>query len=276
MLRTPLKNDMLGFIRRMSPQPVQRWREAAYFRRHGEFELRLVKPLCDANHDSIDVGANLGAYIHFMCRSSKLVYAFEPVPWLAAMLARKFTARVIVRDIALSNENGTAVLHVPIVDGQPECGLSSLASGVNFGVNEQMELRVRTSRLDDVYEGRLGFLKVDVEGHEQAVLEGASRTLDWSHPNLLVEIEERFAPGRVRDTRRFLDALGYRGYFVSRGRLNEIESFDSASMQRLEDISGFGAGQKRTRYSAYINNFIFIHRSAVNETLSRIQALMAN
>jgi len=276
MHRSQLKQEMLGFIRRMSPQPIQQWREAVYFRRYGEFELRLVKPLCDADRDSIDVGANLGAYIHFMRRSAKLVYAFEPVPWLARMLARKFTARVIVRDIALSNENGTAVLRVPVVDGQPECGLSSLASGANFGTSEQMELRVTTSRLDDVYDGRLGFLKIDVEGHEQAVLEGASRTLDRSHPNLLVEIEERFAPGRVRETRSFLEGLGYRGYFVSRGLLHEIESFDPASMQRLDDISGFGAGQERTRYSAYVNNFIFIHRSAVNETLPRIQALTAN
>src|SRR5579862_3603015 len=99
MRSSQLKRETLDLIKKVSPKPLLRWREAAYFRRYGEFELRLVAPLCDADRDAIDVGANFGAYVHFMRRSSRRVYAFEPVPWLAEQLTRKFPSRVIVRNV---------------------------------------------------------------------------------------------------------------------------------------------------------------------------------
>ena len=262
-------------IRTMSPKPILRWREASYFRRYGEFELRLVEPLCEPDCDSIDVGANLGAYVHFMRRASRLVYAFEPVPWLAQELARKFPSRVIVRNLALSDENGVATLQVPLVDGQPEAGLASLALPARLGSGEIMQVRVPTYRLDDVYDGHVGFLKIDVEGFEQAVLDGAQGTIERCRPNVLVEIEERFAQGCIDRTTRFLTGLGYRGYFVDRGALKRIEAFDPASMQRSEDIAGFAAGVERTRFDGYINNFIFIDRMKKRETLARIDAVLA-
>ena len=264
-------HDALILIKRFSPKPVLRWREAAYFRRYGEFELRLVRPLCEPDRDSIDVGANFGAYVHFMRRASRLVHAFEPVPWLAAQIAGKFSSRVIVHTVALSNENGTATLRVPITDGEPNYGLSSLEQGLD--ADAEMDIEVATQRLDDAYQGDLGFMKIDVEGHEQAALEGGLATLDRCRPNLLVEVEERFAAGAVERTRQFLAALGYAGYFVGGGALQGIANFDATSMQRREDIVGFGAGLERTRFSSYVNNFIFIHRSAERRILPQLHAL---
>ena len=37
----------------------------------------------------------------------------------------------------------------------------------------------------------VGFIKIDVEGHEHAVLEGATKTIKRNMPNLLVEMEEK-------------------------------------------------------------------------------------
>jgi FkbM family methyltransferase len=270
-----LENGVRHLIRTMSPKPLRRWREASYFRRYGEFELRLVEPLCQMDCDSIDVGANLGAYVHFMRRSSRLVYAFEPVPWLAQELARKFPSRVIVRNLALSDENGVATLQVPLVNGQPEAGLASLALPARLGSGEIMQLRVPTYRLDDAYDGRVGFLKIDVEGCEQAVLDGAGCTIERCRPNILVEIEERFAQSCVDRTARFFTELGYQGYFVSNGALKGIEAFDLSSMQRSEDIVGFAAGIERTRFGGYINNFIFIDQMRQRETLAKIDAVLA-
>lgn len=264
-------SEALVLIRRFSPPPVLRWREASYFRRHGEFELRLVRPLCEPDRDAIDVGANLGAYVHFLRPASRLVHAFEPVPSLAAQLARKFTSGLTVHNVALSNENGTAILRVPIADGQPDYGLSSLGQAPD--AVEHVEIEVATRRLDDAYEGDPGFMKIDVEGHELAVIEGAATTIDRSRPNLLVEIEERFAAGAVQRSRRFLERLGYEGYFVGGGVLQGIGNFDPKSMQRPEDIAGFGAGLDRTRFASYVNNFIFIHRSAERRILPQIRAL---
>jgi FkbM family methyltransferase len=58
--------------------------------------------------------------------------------------------------------------------------------------------RVSVRRLDDIdLGGGVGFLKIDVEGHEEAVLAGASRTLKQSMPAVLVEVEERHHTGAV-------------------------------------------------------------------------------
>ena len=46
-------------------------------------------------------------------------------------------------------------------------------------------------RLDDLALGDVGFVKIDVEGHELAVLRGAAETLQRNRPPLLVEAEER-------------------------------------------------------------------------------------
>jgi FkbM family methyltransferase len=270
-----LKSNTVSFVKGMSPKSVLRWREAAYFRRYGEFELRLVKALSQPDRDSIDVGANLGAYVHFMRRSSRLVYAFEPIPWLAEQLTQKFSSRVIVRNLALSDENGTATLRVPLVDGRPEAGLASLALPARLISDEFMQLLVPTRKLDDVYKGSTGFLKIDVEGCEQSVLDGALLTIDRCRPNILVEIEERFAQGCIDRTTRFLARVGYQGYFADHGVLKRIEDFDPASMQRSEDIAGFTAGVERTRFDGYVNNFIFIDRAKERAVVARIDSVLA-
>lgn len=256
--------------RELSPAVLRRWREARYFRRHGEVELGLVEMLCRSDRDAIDVGANLGAYIHFMRRAAGLVYAYEPVPWLAEELRGKFPSRVIVRNLALSNASGSAILHIPSRQGRLEPGLAKLDRSIEDGAEKWVDLRVERCRLDDHYAGEVGFLKIDVEGHEHEVLLGARETIDRCRPNILVEIEEHFAPGQVTRVRRFFSALGYRGYFLDHGALREVENFDAASMQRPEDIAGFVAGMERAQFSSYINNFIFIHRLEGARVLAQI------
>jgi FkbM family methyltransferase len=274
MLGLPLDRDVKSLIQSISPPPILRWREARYFHKYGEVELRLVGPMCDADRDSIDVGANLGAYVHFMRRWSRLVLAFEPVPWLAELLSRKFPSRVVVRDLALSDRNGTALLHIPVARDGPDPGLAALDRSFGPMGSSRIDLEVTTRRLDDAYAGNLGFMKIDVEGHEQAVLDGAAGTIERCRPNVLVEIEERFAPDGVGRARKFFDAIDYGGYFVDQGSLKEIDNFDARSMQREENIAGFAAGIERRKFPGYVNNFIFIPRTSVRDIVPAIGKIL--
>ena len=63
-------------LRAVCPRPVLMWREAHYFKRHGEFELGFIEHLCRPAQDAIDVGANEGSYVHFMRRYARQVVAF--------------------------------------------------------------------------------------------------------------------------------------------------------------------------------------------------------
>ena len=256
-----------SLLRSICPRSVLMWREALHFLKYGEVELGLVEHLCRPDSASIDVGANEGGYVHWMRRYSQHVYAFEPVPWLADMLASKFPRGVTVENMALSSVHGRATLEIPLTAGGMITGLSTLNAAGLASYPERLRIEVTVAPLDDICSGEIGFIKIDVEGHEQAVLDGARKTMARCHPRLLVEIEAR----GVDDVARTLARLDYRGYFVREQRLEPIDRFDGKSMQRPEDIAGFSPGVPRKSFTRYINNFLFFPGNEPESTFRRIE-----
>jgi FkbM family methyltransferase len=244
---------------------------ARYYLKNGEVELRLVPALCSPGRDSLDVGANEGMYLHLMRKYSRHVFAYEPVDDLHAKLSRRYHSKVTIEKLALSNRTGSAMLHVPVAGGQSVSGLSSLADVATQIYGACREVEIRTARLDDIYKRDAGFIKIDVEGHELAVLEGAAATIAASLPNLLIETEEHLTPGGLPTVTAMLRGLGYQGYFVQGGTLRPVEEFDAGLWQNPVALANFGPGHSRQEFPDYINNFIFIQ--AGNEQLrSRLSA----
>jgi hypothetical protein len=113
---------------------------------------------------------------------------------------------------------------------------------------------VDATTLDAFFAGRPAgpdFIKIDVEGHELAVLRGGRQTLATHKPTLLVECEARHRPdGDVRPVFDFLASLGYEGSFFWQGRRRPLDEFDVAVHQRVEPTD------KRLP-QGYANNFAF-------------------
>ena len=59
-------------------------------------------------------------------------------------------------------------------------------------------------RLDDQHLDNVGLIKIDVEGHELAVLHGAADTLTRNRPAVVVEAEERHHPNAVAEITELL------------------------------------------------------------------------
>ncbi len=74
----------------------------------------------------------------------------------------------------------------------------------------------------------MGFIKIDVEGHELAVLRGAEGLLRACHPALLIEASDEHRPGALESIRAFLEPLGYRGYVAENGRMRPVEPSDAS------------------------------------------------
>jgi FkbM family methyltransferase len=253
------------------PQSFLNWREAQYYGRYGEVELHLLEHLCDRARDSIDIGANDGSYIHFMRKHSRRVYAFEPLPWLATALKRKFSRGVVINNIALSRSAGMAVLRMPIVDGVLVTGCATISPAAASTYSEHQEIHVPMAPLDAIFTGDAGFIKIDVEGHEEAVLDGARKTLRRCRPRMLVELDERLAPGAIGRVTAFFRAQGYNGHFVFRRQLLPIARFDRELMQRPEDLPDLKARlEQRERFGSYIYNFLFFPADEPNATLCKI------
>lgn len=255
-------------LRSICPKPVLNWREARFYGLYGEVELHLLEFLCQHDTDSIDVGANDGSYVHYMRRYSKYVVAFEPMPHLADGLRRKFPTRVRVEAMALSDESGTVELRMPIVDGVVVTGCSTISSDASSTYPAYQGIDVPMDRLDDVYQGKAGFIKIDVEGHEQAVLNGAIETIRRCRPRMLVQIDDRLSSGGLERARAFFAELGYRGFFIHNGNIKPAERFSVDRMQHLVNLPDLIAPlQARERFGRYIYNFIFLPSEEPPETL---------
>lgn len=138
----------------------------------------------------VDVGANVGKLLAIFTELAPAGdhIAFEPVPHLADALAARFP-NVEIRRSATSNEAGrtTFVVHT---------GLESRSSlrSVGYSSSETETIEVAVERLDDVLGGReVDLLKIDVEGAEGLVLEGALDTLRKQRPVLLFEHQKTTA-----------------------------------------------------------------------------------
>jgi FkbM family methyltransferase len=209
--------------------------------------------------------------VHYLRRHAKRVIAFEPMPALARTLRRKFRRGVVVESVALSDGTGTVSLHMPVVNGVVVTGCSTVSSTASATYPGHRAIDVPMDRLDSVYGGDVGFIKIDVEGHEQAVLDGAVETIRRCRPRLLVEIDERLSPGGLARAKAYFRDLGYRGYYVRAGRLEPIDRFSTEDMQKPANLPDLTAPlQQRERFGRYIYNFIFLPPGEPTETLRRL------
>lgn len=243
------------------------WRFLAW--RIGQFdpELRLLPYLCDSARVSIDIGASIGSYTVHLLNHSRKCYAFEPRPDAAACLVQRLTAspdpRLRVEAVALSDNDAGAQLRVLV----GEAGRSSIERANPVEQLGPIEvLNVPTRRLDDYGDIEpVGCVKIDVEGHEDAVLRGACRILLRDHPALIIEIEERHKRRSVSTVNDFLTGLDYRGFFFHHDRLHPIETFRAQEHQNPANIVNGGITGER-----YVNNFLFL----THVSLARMRHLL--
>lgn len=147
----------------------------------GLFDLLVTETLmrlADPGEVAVDVGANIG----YMSRvlADRLgpegkVFAFEPHPEIhAELLLNTAGTCVVAAQAAVSTMPGTAELHIPrFFNGNR--GIASLEKTADA----LDAVTVTCVTLDDALDGAapVGVLKIDIEGHELAALQGAERLL---------------------------------------------------------------------------------------------------
>jgi FkbM family methyltransferase len=212
----------------------------------------------------IDVGAHKGAYLYWLRRAAGpagRVLAFEPQPQLSEYLSRVAKQsgwkNVTVENLALSDRAGVLPLHIPTVAGRtsPGARLGRKHAEDRGRCNTSFDVPVTTldAYLYDSGISRVDFLKVDAEGHELAVFQGAERTLRTWRPTILFECEGRLRDdGDVRPVFDFLRDLGYVGEYLdsATGIRLPLELFDPAIHQVCDSDDAY-------KRPGYCNNFLF-------------------
>ncbi|MGB8197874.1 MAG: FkbM family methyltransferase [Acidimicrobiales bacterium] len=154
-------------------------------------ELELMEFLLKPGMTVIDVGANVGIHTSIAARSvapSGTVYGFEPVPEnfeiLVGNLARNQLTNVTLEALAVGNEVGHSTMYLE----EHSIGTHSLLRGAHSTPARSVSVSVTTldgyfiDHMPDVVD----LLKIDVEGYEPNVLQGASTVLERTE-HLLIE-----------------------------------------------------------------------------------------
>ncbi|GAC1668250.1 MAG: hypothetical protein NVS9B8_10540 [Candidatus Limnocylindrales bacterium] len=215
----------------------------------------LITELVPRGRNAVDVGANRGIYSYWMGSRAVRVDSFEPQPKLAKYIRDARLKNVRVHETALSDRTGTARMLVPGDDGLARIASSDAADGVSAAAESELgittDLGVQTRTLDSYGLANVGFLKIDAEGHELAVLNGADETISTSRPVVFIESEARHAPGAPSNVIELMLARhGYRrSVFVRRWTLVDIEDFD-VDRDQLGLLPDFTD-------PAYVSNFVF-------------------
>ena len=158
----------------------------------------------------VEVGSNIGAHtipLARRCHPGRL-YAFEPqqrvFQVLCANLALNGVENVFAYPEGCAEASGTATF--------PDVDYSSAVNvgGIDLGGDGAPGSVVRLIALDDLNLATLGLLKVDAEGFEIQVLQGAARTIARCRPRIYIENDR---PDRQEALISLLDGMGYRLYW---------------------------------------------------------------
>ena len=247
-------NNLKTLVRDLLPKryqvPAKYW--YGWLRGELEEEMKFLRLLVRSHDRVIDVGGHRGIYAYQLRRLGARVEVFEPNPACCRVLMAWAAGKpdIVVHSVALSSRTGSTILHIPIDESGVEHDAS--ASIENAGFARTRDQLVPLQTLDSYRFKGVKLIKIDVEGHEYSVIEGAAATLASSRPALLVEIEQRHSDRPIGEVFEEILGFGYQGFFMGMDGLAALENFDAARHQSMENFGG----SKRE----YINNFLFLHR----------------
>jgi FkbM family methyltransferase len=207
---------------------------------YGIFDLVVPESifrLLDPGEAAVDVGANIGQNTSLMASCagrSGVVIAFEPHPEIFQELTSHVRlwqslelARIQLENVALGSAEGEAAL-IDGADFATNRGSACLAQGVaRDRLANHVHVRTMDSYLDGV--SAVGLCKIDVEGHELNVLQGAHRTLARRGIRDIIYEDFSGQPSPVAD---LLRGAGYALFGLSRSWLGPVlRPLDSAALQ---------------------------------------------
>ncbi len=181
----------------------------------GQYESHLTavfERYCTPGMTVIDVGANLGYY---SLLASRLV---GPTGRVIALEPNSENCRLLLSSLRL---NGVSNVHLLPVAAGAAAGWAYYSThvGSNGGLIEDGDLLshpghvVPTFRLDDLVDGPVGLVKMDVEGAEGLVVHGATQIIERDRPIVTTELKDemllRVSGTTVADYLGYFERLGY-------------------------------------------------------------------
>ena len=205
----------------------------------GRKDIKILKYLTNKEKNSIDVGAYKGVYTFLIAKYSKKVYAFEPNPKSFNILKKSVSKNVEVFSYGISKKSGINFLKIP----KGKKGFSNQGGSLrNIKLDKNFKkIKVNIKKLDDLNLKNIGFIKIDAEGSELDVLNGAKMLIKKYKPTLLIEIEERYILGSIEKSLKKILDLGYNGFALIGEVVTPLKYFDGNKNHRIDYGPNFHA-----------------------------------
>ena len=216
------------------------WRE----KRKGEKEIKIIPNLLVNCNRAIDIGANVGVWSYWLSKYAKQVESFEPNPKIFNVLKNIKIKNVNSYNIALSNKSGSVDLLVP----KGSKGFSNQGASLSSikVQGEHKRISIEAKCLDEYNFLDVDFIKIDVEGHEHEVIEGAQKTIKKFKPTMVIEMEEKHNQIPIEDQISSVEKLGYKCCVLMNKKIIQIKEIDLNKFHR-----------NPTNNDSYLFNFIF-------------------
>ncbi len=184
----------------------------------------------------LDIGANIGVYAIYLgdLPSIRRIDAFEPAPDTFLLLEenRAIQARegMVVHSVALSDQDGSVKF---AIYGDIAGNNAVLETSVHGRAPDRVE-RVDCKRLDQLIDarGETFVCKIDVEGHEAAVIRGGQDFLKGNRGVLQIEC----FPRQRQQLRALMEELGYRYVFRAQSDLYFTNLEDPSRVADIQEI----------------------------------------
>lgn len=172
---------------------------------YGEYcypEMTTILSFCNQNSLVLDVGANIGTHTIAIAPYVARVVAFEPDPENIDLLSKnagmqdpKVSKRIAITPIALGND------------------VREVGTVFDYGKTKLVDKgNILQTKLDNITGfPNVDFIKIDVEGMEYNVLQGAQNTIAYFRPKLFIEMQDASMNGLVFD---LLSSLSYNMYWA--------------------------------------------------------------
>ena len=151
-----------------------------------KFIVTFVKQFIDPAKNIIDLGANIGTHsVIYSNYTNGIVFAFEPQKMCFDILNKNLELNnchnVIAYNFGGSNENKKFYMNANYNEKHNQGA---------FCISDDGELEIECRVIDELHIENVGYIKIDVEGHEYKTLLGLKHLIVKNKPNIMIEIHE--------------------------------------------------------------------------------------
>ena len=155
-----------------------------------QFLLSFVKQFIPEDKNILDLGANIGVHsVVYSNYTSGNVYAFEPQPNVFSILKQNIESNncknIIPHMFGASFQNNSFFMNANY-----DTKINQAAFRIKDREDNEEGITIECKNLDELALENIGYIKIDVEGHELEALKGLTKTIQKYKPTLCIEIHE--------------------------------------------------------------------------------------